>query len=925
MAVPLLQTKLYIPPPRPELISRPRLIERLNAGLSCKLTLISAPAGFGKTTLLSEWIKEYGVRSRKRTGATARTPDSLLPPTVDRTPSCAWLSLDAGDNDLVRFLSYLIAALQTIKPGIGQPIQGLLQSPDAHRPESEFESVLALLVNEIAGWTQGTGAHGRSVLVLDDYHAIETPGVDRALAFLLEHLPPPPGGLHLVLASRTDPTLPLSRLRARGQLAELRTADLRFTGDEIAAFFGRVVPLSPSPDDVRTLEERTEGWITGLQLAALAMQGLDRQDQVARFVQSFGGSHRYVIDYLVDEVLDQQPPEVLEWLLQTSILDRLIAPLCNAVVGREDSQALLERLDAANLFLIPLDGERRWYRYHHLFVELLRQRLHQTRPGQAPTLHRRAGIWYASHGYPLEAVQHALVGGDLEQAADRIEAAGLTLIGQGAFTTVRNWIETLPADLVRERPHLCVYHAWTSSFTHRLEAIEPFLQQAQRALPADETKARDVRGHIATLRAWNARRRRDNALAIDLLTEAADWLDDAPAGPQGTPFVRTFAALNLGLAYLDDGSLVNAAHALRKAASQGEAAGNDLAALTATSYLAAVLILQGRLHEAARLCKQTIQNQLARHGKPHPTCCLIYLRLAWVLAEWNDVDGFYAHLSQAVLLADQIRYDAVVKAGSLSMAWEKQILAEQGRMVEISDDVAEIVERVMAAERTIDAAAADVVSELESRNTAVYLADDAYFEIWPGYSEHSRARQLAEKGREQEALDLYARICQAAQQVQGIGQMIEARSSQALIHQSQGDLERALEALAEALCLSEPEGYVRTYADRGEPMAQLLSKAAARGIRPDYTAKLLAAFEGGTTIDNRRPTTGQQASLVEPLSPRELEVLRLVAQGLSNHEICERLFLALSTVKGHNRNIYGKLQVTSRTQAVARARELGLL
>jgi LuxR family maltose regulon positive regulatory protein len=917
MATPLLQTKLYIPPPRPDLVPRPRLIERLNAGLHRKLTLISAPAGFGKTTLLSEWIHRR---------------DAQAPPL-----QVAWLSLDEGDNDLTRFLAYLLSALQAGLHTAGQTIdegalRGLLATLQSPNP-IDHELVLTLLLNELAGRPE------RVVLVLDDYHAIDdaSPGsaaIDQALAFLLRHLSPPPGGLHLVIASRTDPTLPLSRLRARGQLTELRTADLRFRGEEIDLFFQHVVGLPLSPDEARTLEGRTEGWITGLQLAGLALQSLvrqttstegpEQQERVASFVRSFGGSHRYVIDYLVDEVFDQLVPETQEFLLQTSVLDRLTADLCDWVTGEENSQSLLEQLEAANLFLIPLDGERRWYRYHHLFAELLRQRLRQAQPDAAPSLHSRASEWYAAHDFPLDAVQHAFASGDLDQAANRIEGAGLTLIGQGAFTTVRTWIEALPADLVRRRPYLSVYHAWTSSFTHQLDAIEPFLQQArgalclQGSLPDDAGVAAEIQGHVATLRAWNARRRRDNARAIALLTEAAGCLD------RGDPFVRTFAALNLGLAYLDDGALNQAARSLREAAAQGEAAGNELAVLTATSYLGAVLILQGRLHEAARLCRQAIQDHLARHGKPHPTCCLIYLRLAWVLAEWNDIDGFYANLSQAVLLAHQIRYDAVVKSGSLSMAWEKELLAGQGRVVELADDVAAIVKQVAAdASSAGGAPVAGAVPDLESQNTEAYLADDAYFEIWPGYSDHARARDLAQAGRQQEALDLLAQVYHAAQRVEGIGQMIEARSSQALIYQSQGRIELALEAIKDALDLSESEGYVRTYVDRDAPMEKLLRRAADRGIKPGYTAKLLAAFRAAPPGKGRTPS--QHPALVEPLSPRELEVLRLVAQGLSNREIAERLYLALSTIKGYNRTIYGKLQVQRRTEAVARARELGLL
>jgi LuxR family maltose regulon positive regulatory protein len=609
----------------------------------------------------------------------------------------------------------------------------------------------------------------------------------------------------------------------------------------------------------------------------------------------------------------------------------MTAPLCDAVcfgiaethANRKDSQLILGQLESANLFLVPLDGERSWYRYHPLFADLLRQRLHQTLPEQVLDLHYRASEWYARHGFQSEAVHHALAGNDMERAANLIEATGLSLIDQGAFTTVRNWIDTLPKSLVRKRPYLCVYHAWASNFTRQLDAIEPFLQDAQHALQAqglssDDAVARELHGHIATLRAWNARRQRDNPLAIALLMEALDCLGDS------NPIARAFADLNLGLAYLDGGELIKAADSFRDAMSRRSASENELVSIMAASHLAAVLILQGRLHEAAKLCRRTIREQVERHGKPPPTLCLTYLRLGWVLAEWNDVHGYFDHLSQGIILADQIGFNSVVTAGSISMVWEKQVLVGQGIVVEFSEDAAEIIDRALASETQRSSEDDTDLTTIESQNIEVYLGDDAYFEIWPGYSGIAQARKLDEKGKVEEALSLLEQVYESARAVEGIGLMIEARVSEASIHQSQDRLDHALEALKDALALSEPEGYVRTYADRDAPMAQLLAQAAARGFMPDYTAKLLAAFEGATK-DKGRTTEPASPSLVEPLSERELEVLQLIARGLSNREIGERLFLALSTIKGHNQNIFGKLQVQRRTEAVARARELGLL
>jgi LuxR family maltose regulon positive regulatory protein len=879
----LLRTKLFVPKLRPFLVPRPYLINQLNQGIQqgCKLTLISAPAGFGKTTLLSAWI--------------AQTDQPV-----------AWLSLDESDSDLTRFLTYFITALQTTKSNIGQGALVALKSPGT----VNIETVLTTLLNDI------TESPDEVTLILDDYHVIESPPIDKAIIFLLDHLP---STMHLVIAGRIDPSFPLSRLRVRRQITEIRANDLRFTLDEATVFLNQIMGFSFSAQDVAALEARTEGWIAGLQLAALSMQ---KSNDTQGFVRSFTGSNRYILDYLGEEVFFRQPPTVQDFLLQTSLLDRLTGALCDAVTGSRNGENMLECLERDNLFVVPLDNERYWYRYHHLFADMLRRRLHQAQPDLIPRLHCRAGAWYKRHDFLFEAVHHALSGGNFEMAADLIEDEGLRLIGQGAFITVQKWINMLPGSFVKKRPYLSVYHAWASNFTHQLDSIDSYLQDAQHALqaldlPADDNTIKDINGHIATLQAWNARRQRNNPLAIDLLQNAADCLSD------GSPFVRTFSELNLGLAYMDGGELVKSAAAFRNAITQGRASENELAGLMATSHLAAVLILQGRLHEAASLCRTTIQEQLTRHEKPPPTLCMIYLRLSWVLAEWNDVDGYFENLSQGVILADQIGFDSVVTAGSISLVWEQQLLAEQGAVIELSEDVAAITDRALSNET--DANGAPHSSEedtnlatIENQHIEVYLADDSYFEIWPGYSDIAQARKLAEEGREDEALALLKQIYESAQAVEGIGLMIEARSSASLIHQSQGEINRALDALSDALDLGEPRGYIRTFVDRDAPMARLLSEAAARGIMPAYTSKLLAAFDAS---DQGKPSALSQP-LIEPLSPREFEILQLIVQGLSNREIGERLFIALSTVKGHNQNIFGKLQVKRRTEAVARAREL---
>jgi len=884
LSTPILKTKLHIPTIHQDILPRPQLRQCLAAGVHGKFTLISAAAGFGKSTLLSDWVVHTKTHTR-----------------------IAWLSLDEGDNDLSRFLTYFVAALQTFERNIGQGVLVALQSPGVIK----VEVVLTTLINDIAELPEDV------VLILDDYHVIELNPIDQAMIFLLDHLP---SQLHLVIASRIDPSFPLPRLRTRRQMTEIRAKDLRFSKEETTSFFNQVLSLDLSDQDVAALETRTEGWIAGLQLAAISMDGIN---DVQEFVRSFTSSNRYIFDYLGEEVLSRQNPKIQDFLLKTSILNRLTGSLCNVITDSSAGDETLEILERGNLFIIPLDNEQRWYRYHHLFADLLRRRLLQAYPDLVPKLHSQASEWYAHHNFYFDAIHHALAGKDFEMAANLIELHGLSLIGQGSFVTVQNWINALPRNIVEKRPYLCVYHGWASNFTQQLEAIEPYLQDAQRSLnvlglPDDDEMTRDIQGHIATLRAWNARRQRDNALAIDILDCAVDCLD------QSNSFVCTFANLNLGLAYLDNGELRKAASSLCEAISQGHASGNELASLIATSQLAAVLILQGRLHKAAKLCRGTIQDQLARQEKPPPSLCMIYLRLSWVLAEWNDVDGYFENLSEGIILADQIGFDSVVTAGSISMIWEKQVLAKQGAVIEFSDEMTEIIDRALNTEtdvRVTQPSSENDLTKIEAQNIDVYLADDAYFEIWPGYSGIARAKKLAEDGKSEEALVLLSQIYESARTVEGIGLMIESRASEALIHQSQGDIDLAMDALNDALFLSEPEGYTRTYADRDAPMEKLLKEAAARGIMPDYTARLLAAFDAGA----KGVPTPHPQNLVEPLSPRELEILELVAQGLSNREISERLFLALSTVKGHNRNIFDKLGVKRRTEAVAQAQDIGLL
>ncbi len=898
MPTPLLTTKLYIPPTRPELVPRPRLIERLNAELGRKLTLISAPAGFGKTTLLSAWINQYLISNRST--ERSRQSTQLSSRACRGTLKIAWLSLDKGDNDLNRFLSYLVAALQTIESNVGQGLLGALQSPGA----VNVEAVLTTLLNEIASIPD------KHILILDDYHVIESQAIDKALTFLLDHLPP---HMHLLIATRTDPSLALSRLRARGQLAELRAADLRFSSDEATAFFEQIVRLPLAPDDVQALEKRTEGWITGLQLAAVALQGLEGREQIAHFIHSFGGSHRYVIDYLVDEVLDQQTPQIQEFLLRTSILERLTAPLCNVVANREDSQAILEKLETANLFLIPLDGERRWYRYHHLFADLLRQRLEA--PLSSPLGggkeggHTRASDWYAENGLEIDALHHAAAANDFERAARLVEGDGNPLYHRGAVTPVLHWLESLPASLLDTRPSLWVMYAEVLMTRGQLDSAKEKYQAAKAALQDAEQHAatRDLLGRIANGLASLASFQYQLENTISLSRRALNLLH-----PDNLA-IRAAASLNLGYAYQLQGDRVAARRSFQKAAANGQAAGHVIVCMMATERLGSLQAAENRLHQAA----QTFQRALQLAGEhPLPYAGESHLGLAQIFYQWNDLQAAQRHGQQSVQLARQIEHTDKSIPAEILLARLKLAQGDVIGAAAILDQASQSVQQ-HGFVCLPDVVAAQVLVLLRQGKLAA-AAQLAQTHDLPT----SQARVYLAQGEAAAALAILDPLRQQMEAQAWQDETLKVMVLQTLALYAQGTKDKAVQLLGDALALAEPGGLIRIFVDQGAPMAQLLRQAAARGIMPDYTNKLLAAFDKDHKSADAPPPS---QPLVEPLSKRELQVLQLVAQGLSNREISERLFLALDTVKGHNRRIYAKLQVKNRTQAVNRARSLDIL
>jgi len=892
------------------------------------VTLISAPAGFGKTTLLSEWVNDLRLRIddlRLDAGSESQIVNhKLVLSEVEASKivnRVAWLSLDEGDNDPARFLTYLVAALQTIAADIGTGMSEVLQSPQP----PPAESILTALLNEI------TSLSNNFVLILDDYHAIDAKPVDQALTFLLEHLPPQ---MHLVIATREDPHLPLARLRAQGQLTELRAADLRFSPAEAAEFLNQVMGLTLSAEDIAALEARTEGWIAGLQMAALALQGMismqGHQDATG-FIKSFTGSHHFIMDYLVEEVLQQQSERVQMFLLRTSILDRLCGPLCDAVLldpSESDSgQATLEYLERANLFIVPLDSARRWYRYHHLFADLLRQRLHQSfasTTGDAESrtlareLHIRASQWYEDNGFQLEAFQHAAAANDVERAERLIDGKGIPLHFSGAVTPILEWLESLPKEVLDARPSLWWRHAAMLLINGQTIGVDEKLQAAEAALaatlqgaePDDET--RNLIGQIAAARATLALTRYDVETMLAQSRRALEYLYP------DTLFTRATAYWTQGYAYILQGERVAARQAYMEAISLSQATGAIFTLILATIGLGNVQEMDNQLHQAAETYQRVLQ---LTGNQPQQIIHEVHLGLGRIFYEWNDLDAAEQHGQQSLQLARQ--YERVIDRFIICEVFLARLKLARGEVAEAAAMLAQADQSARQhsyVHRRPEIAAAQVLTLLRQGDLAeaAHLAQTHELPL-------SQARVHLARGDTSAALSV---LETRRQQVEARGwedERLKVMILQAVALQAHGEKDKAMQTLVDALARAELEGFIRIFVDEGEPMAELLKRMKSEGGRlAVYINKLLSAFEKQTTA-HPSSFTRSVHPLIEPLSQRELEVLRLIAQGLSNHEIGERLFLALDTVKGHNRRIYDKLQVQRRTEAVARARELGLL
>jgi LuxR family maltose regulon positive regulatory protein len=897
MPAPLLATKLHVPRPRAGLVSRPRLSQRLDAGAASTLMLVSAPAGFGKTTLLAEWLAD---------------------PTFG--PSVAWVSLDRGDNDPMVFWRYVFAALGTAEPGIGAHELALLATPQP----PPIQQLLTSSLNDL------DAAGGQIVLILDDYHLVESREVQEAMTFLLDHLS---ARLHLVIASRADPDVPLARLRARGELVEVRAADLRFTPEEVASYLNGMMGLQLTAHHVTALEERTEGWIAALQLAALSMQG---RDDVAGFIAGFTGDDRYIVDYLAEEVLNRQPAAVRNFLLQTSVLRRLNGALCDAVTDTTGGKAVLESLDRGNLFVVPLDDHRQWYRYHHLFGDVLHAHLSDESPELVAELHRRACDWFAANGDPAEAIEHAIAGGHHARAADLLERALRDLARDRQEAMLRDWVERLPERVLAARPVLSNGYAGALMSTGQFEDVERHLRNAERWLetPADEQHElqmvvaddeglRDLAAGVAVHRAGLALATGDPVATVAHAQRALSLLD------QDHHLGQAAAAALIGLATWSGGDLETARDAYVTSLASMRRAGHLADVLGLSIALADIQVTQGSLRDALHTYEQALKLN-PEHGPVVRGTADMYVGMSALHRERNDLPT----ARQLLVRSRELGVHAGLPQNPYRWRVAMAQLSEAEGDLDAAVDLLDEAERVYVGDfspnvRPVPATRARMwvrqgrtgAALAWARTEGLGVEDDLSY--LREYEHVTLARVLLGQHHVDRSLDqaalLLDRLLDAADAGNRAGSIIEILVLRALVHRLRSDVPAALVAMARALAMAEPEGYIRIFLDEGAPMTALLREAAGHGIATPYAEQLLAAAK------NPAATRPHAQGLVDPLSERELDVLRLLGSDLAGPEIAGELVVSLHTVRTHSKNIYAKLGVNSRRAAVRRGEELGLM
>jgi LuxR family transcriptional regulator, maltose regulon positive regulatory protein len=918
VSTPVLATKLFPPARRRKLVARPRIAERLDTTLDPghRLTLVSAPAGFGKTTLLSAWLTDLDQRQ----------PDTRV----------GWLSLDDGDNDLTRFMAHLVAALQSAELEVDAAVlESLSTAPVA--------DTLTALINDVArAVEQGPGRQW--IVVLDDYHAIEASEVQEAVTFLLDYLP---DHLHLIMATRSDPPLPLARLRSRGQLSEVRAADLRFTPSEARDFLNQVMGLELTTADVDALEDRTEGWIAGLQLAALSLRGITEREEIADFIQAFTGSNRFVIDYLADEVLARQPGQVRDFLLRTAILDRLHGPLCDAVTGGTDGTPMLEELERGNLFVVPLDTERSWYRYHHLFADVLHARLLAEHPEQVPDLHKRASAWFAARGLVADAVRHAVAAEDFERARYLMEEALPELSRTRQDRLLLTWARSLPEPVVRRSPVLCIVASWSLLMAGDLDAAESRLDDAEAALTAgaqdpdlaatwaDTNDLRTAPATISVYRAALAQARGDVAGTVRHAQHVLDL-----AGPEDH-FLRGAGGCYLGLAAWAAGNVEEALATFSDAVRSLHAAGNLVDELDSTIVLADMWVASGRPGRARQLYEQALQTATAG-GEPYPRATAdLHVGLAELDRELDDLTSAKGHLETARVLGERASITENRHRWYVVMAQLRAAGRDYDTATRLLDQAETLYRRgfypdirpITAMKARVQIAGGDLSSAGQWAEDHAITVDDQP-DYLREYEHLTLARLLLAQHRTDQpiagagaspvdgVLGLLDRLQAAAVEAGRDGSVLEIRMLQALAHHACDDLPEALAALGRSFAATpEPDSYVRLYLDEGAPMLALVHRAAG-APDPVVQAQARRLFERATPsieVPESQQTPGG------PLSHRELQVLRLLDSELTGPEIARELYVTLNTLRTHTKRIFTKLDVTTRAAAVRRAHERGLL
>jgi LuxR family maltose regulon positive regulatory protein len=891
----LLATKLLMPTQRAALVSRQNLLEILDKSLVCKVTIITAPAGFGKTTLIGDWINQRNIQA-------------------------AWLSMDENDNDPNRFLSYFIKALQTIDSDIGETILEILQSPQVQINEP----LLISLINEIV-----LSIPDETIFVLDDYHLVETPQINEIVYFLLIHLPPP---IHIFIASRSDPSLPVALLRGRGELNEIRQDDLRFTTEETTEFLNRVKGLQLTENQVGVLVTRTEGWISGLQMAAISIQG---SENTSAFIQSFTSSNRYIFDYLIEEILNRQPENVQDFLLDTSILGRLTGDLCNAVTNQPDGQEILDLLVRTNLFILPLDKDRQWYRYHHLFADLLQKQLTQKRPGFIHELHKRASLWFDGEGFSEEAITHSLATKDFEFSAQILEQNIPVMLERGEeLSLIAKFFSKLPEEFIRSHPYLSIQRIWGLVFSGRLDEAEERFQEVEYQPGIDKDK--DLTGHIALVRALIANIRGNMESAI-LLAQQADELI-----PAKDVVVRGMIPYILGNGYLEIGKLNNAEQAYDQIRQIAISANNLWALTVAYHGLAQIKKLRGHLVEAKSLCEELLKIAAARKAERYGFLCGIHFELGDVLREFNNLDIARKRVMEGLELSESWEITTDIVSGYVTLARiyiaqadldaaaealrEAKKASEMGnifRIIETKLDICQVqmwIQKGNAGDlsRWADKIEAKLINldQDEEFDFVTEMELIALARVWITTSTKSQDKSSLFKSK-----NLLKRLASSAQKTERFYRLIEILALQSIVFDRLEDENMAFEVLDKSILLAQPEGCMRIFLDEGQPIQSILYRAQKLGIGLPYTKTLLDAFE----IQMRELSGSTSQDLPEPLSDREMEVLMLLPTKMTAAEMAEKLIIAKSTIDTHIKHIYSKLGVNRRIEAIQRAEEIGLL